>query len=74
MIRHSHDGLAEHTHEELHGPGHFHERDAMLKQRDFEKRSFTVGIGGPVGSGKTALLLALGRALRYRHSLGVVTN
>ena len=27
-------------------------------------RAFTVGIGGPVGSGKTALLLALCRALR----------
>ena len=33
-----------------------------------------MGIGGPVGSGKTALLLALCRALRDRHSLGVVTN
>ena len=37
-------------------------------------RAFTVGIGGPVGSGKTALLLALCRALRDTHSLGVVTN
>src|SRR5205085_1996356 len=73
MIRHAHDGLAEHTHEELHGPGHFHERDPQ-RRRDFGKRSFTVGIGGPVGSGKTALLLALCRALRDRHSLGVVTN
>src|SRR5512147_2998042 len=33
-----------------------------------------VGIGGPVGSGKTALALALCRALRGRYSLGVVTN
>ena len=33
-----------------------------------------MGIGGPVGSGKTALLLALCRALRDRLSLGVVTN
>jgi len=33
-----------------------------------------VGIGGPVGSGKTALALALCRALRERYSLGVVTN
>src|SRR5215212_2995274 len=74
MIKHAHDGLAEHTHEELHGPGHFHERDAMLDRRDFGKRSYTVGIGGPVGSGKTALLLALCRLLRDRHSLGVVTN
>ncbi|MCM8596938.1 urease accessory protein UreG [Accumulibacter sp.] len=33
-----------------------------------------VGIGGPVGSGKTALTLALCLALRDRYSLGVVTN
>jgi urease accessory protein len=31
-------------------------------------------VGGPVGSGKTALVLALCRALRDRVSLGVVTN
>ena len=33
-----------------------------------------VGIGGPVGSGKTALTLLLCRALRDRYNLGVVTN
>ncbi|HMN80167.1 MAG TPA: urease accessory protein UreG [Burkholderiaceae bacterium] len=33
-----------------------------------------VGIGGPVGSGKTALTLALCRALRDRYDMGVVTN
>ena len=33
-----------------------------------------VGIGGPVGSGKTALALALCRALRERFQLAVVTN
>ena len=33
-----------------------------------------VGIGGPVGSGKTALTLALCRALRDRYSIAVVTN
>jgi urease accessory protein len=33
-----------------------------------------VGIGGPVGSGKTALTLALCLALRERYNLGVVTN
>jgi urease accessory protein len=42
--------------------------------RDFTRRAFTVGIGGPVGSGKTALVLALCRALRDRLRLGVVTN
>jgi urease accessory protein len=33
-----------------------------------------VGIGGPVGSGKTALTLALCRALRSRYEIAVVTN
>ncbi len=33
-----------------------------------------VGIGGPVGSGKTALTLALCRSLRGKYNLGVVTN
>jgi urease accessory protein len=51
----------------------FHERDKPLN-RDYKKRSFTVGIGGPVGSGKTALLLALCKALRDKFQLGVVTN
>jgi urease accessory protein len=33
-----------------------------------------VGIGGPVGSGKTALTLSLCRALRERYNIAVVTN
>jgi urease accessory protein len=33
-----------------------------------------VGIGGPVGSGKTALTLALCKAMRERHEVAVVTN
>ena len=33
-----------------------------------------VGIGGPVGSGKTQLALVLCRQLRDRHSMAVVTN
>jgi urease accessory protein len=33
-----------------------------------------IGIGGPVGSGKTALVEALCRRLRDRYSLAVVTN
>ncbi len=62
-----------HTHEHHDHPGLFHERDAP-RARDYTARSFTVGIGGPVGSGKTALMLALCRKLRGAHSLGVVTN
>jgi len=37
-------------------------------------RAFRVGIAGPVGSGKTALLDCLSRALRNTYSLAVVTN
>src|SRR5688572_28087346 len=33
-----------------------------------------VGIGGPVGSGKTALMLSLCRALRDKYDIAVVTN
>ena len=33
-----------------------------------------VGIGGPVGSGKTALTLALCRRLREEYNIAVVTN
>ena len=38
------------------------------------KQALRVGIGGPVGSGKTALTLALCTALRDRFQLAVVTN
>jgi urease accessory protein len=62
-----------HEHNDPTNPGLFHQRDAP-KPRDYRARSFTVGIGGPVGSGKTALLLALCRRLRDRYTLGVVTN
>jgi urease accessory protein len=62
-----------HADDEPDGPGLFEERATPLA-RDFKSRAFTVGIGGPVGSGKPALLLALCRRLRDQYSLGVVTN
>src|SRR5687767_4041962 len=62
-----------HEHNDPANPGMFHQRPDR-KVRDYRSRSFTVGIGGPVGSGKTALLLALCRRLRDRYELGVVTN
>jgi len=37
-------------------------------------QALRIGIGGPVGSGKTALTLALCLALRERYNLAVVTN
>jgi urease accessory protein len=66
---HGHD----HDHDDAHSPGAFHQRAAPL-DRDYDARAFTVGVGGPVGSGKTALLLALCRLLRDEYGLAVVTN
>ena len=37
-------------------------------------RAFRVGVAGPVGSGKTALIDSLSRELSPRYSIGVVTN
>ncbi|RXW23412.1 hypothetical protein EST38_g2467 [Candolleomyces aberdarensis] len=81
---HSHDGQASHshdhggdhghTHEQLDHPGKFHERDLPdYSSRNFEERGFTVGIGGPVGSGKTALTLALCQKLRKEYNIGKPT-
>jgi len=47
-----------------------HFRSGMLDPRDI----FRVGIAGPVGSGKTACVLALCRLLRDEVNLAVVTN
>ena len=71
LFHHAPDHPHEHPHDDR--PGLFHQRDHPLT-RDYRARAFTVGIGGPVGSGKTALLLALCRRLRDRYQLGVVTN
>src|SRR5712671_5096798 len=68
-----HHGPGGHAHEHMDHPGRFHERDGPLA-RDFSKRAFTVGVGGPVGSGKTALMFQLCRKLRGRVSLAAVTN
>ncbi len=67
-----HDTPHSHDHDPR-TPGLFANRPSPLT-RDYEGRAFTVGIGGPVGSGKTALLLALCHRLRDHHSLAVVTN
>ncbi|CAG8433175.1 9576_t:CDS:2 [Diversispora eburnea] len=71
---HSHDQHG-HTHEQLDNPGKYTEREKPLyERRNWKERAFTVGIGGPVGSGKTALMLELCRALRDRYSIAAVTN
>ena len=38
------------------------------------KSALRIGVGGPVGSGKTALLEVLCKALRDKYSIAVVTN
>ncbi len=38
------------------------------------KQALRIGVGGPVGSGKTALVEALCKALRGRYAVAVVTN
>lgn len=71
-------------HYSYHGPGSYttttEALHAMWRQRDFRHRGFTVGIGGPVGSGKTATVWKLCQAWGGGDnngallSLGVVTN
>lgn len=55
-------------------PGLFAHRELRLKKRDYTKRAFTVGIGGPVGTGKTAMLKQLCIALRDTYNIAAVTN
>ena len=69
---HTHGGNG-HSHDHADHPGHFHERELPL-DRNFNQRAFTVGVGGPVGSGKTALMLQLCLRLREKYSVAAVTN
>ncbi|KAK8144809.1 hypothetical protein G3M48_005322 [Beauveria asiatica] len=79
-VSHSHDGGFNaqehgHSHEILDGPGSYVGREMpIVEGREWADRAFTVGIGGPVGSGKTALMLALCLALRQEYCLAAVTN
>ncbi|MFI6370232.1 urease accessory protein UreG [Streptomyces sp. NPDC050546] len=47
---------------------------ADVHRPDGTRRALRIGLGGPVGSGKTATVAALCRALRDELSLAVVTN
>src|SRR5580765_743385 len=69
---HTH-GSHGHSHDHADHPGHFHDRELPV-DRDFSRRAFTVGVGGPVGSGKTALMLQLCLRLREKLNIAVVTN
>ncbi len=70
---HTHTHDHGHSHEHYDHAGNFDEREKP-KKRDLSKRAFVVGIGGPVGSGKTALMLQLCRNLREKYNLCAVTN
>jgi len=53
---------------------HRHTHSAEPVRADGTRRALRVGLGGPVGTGKTATVAALCRALRDTYSLAVVTN
>ena len=57
-------------------PGYFDQRETLFHDegRDWSERAFTVGIGGPVGSGKTALVRQLCLAMREEVREGVETS
>eukprot|EP01134_Creolimax_fragrantissima_P006878 CFRG6878T1 len=72
---HSHDGAEHgHTHDIMEHPGIYHEREQPMGRGNYDDRAFTVGVGGPVGSGKTALLLALCKALGSKYNMACLTN
>ncbi|OWA02328.1 urease accessory protein UreG [Streptomyces sp. CS227] len=51
-----------------------HTHSAGRYRPDGTRRALRIGLGGPVGSGKTATVAALCRALRDSYALAVVTN
>ncbi|MCB5181427.1 urease accessory protein UreG [Streptomyces antimicrobicus] len=53
---------------------HRHTHSAAPRRADGSRRALRIGLGGPVGSGKTATVAALCRALRAEYSMAVVTN
>jgi urease accessory protein len=46
----------------------------MIRESNMKKQVLRIGVGGPVGSGKTALLRQLCLALRDKYNIAVVTN
>ncbi|MFJ9341830.1 urease accessory protein UreG [Streptomyces sp. NPDC101733] len=53
---------------------HRHTHSAEPLRADGSRRALRIGLGGPVGSGKTATVAALCRTLRAELSMAVVTN
>jgi urease accessory protein len=67
--------LHEHSHDAAHGHSHSHEHDHdHPAPGDARERALRIGVGGPVGSGKTALVASLCRLLAPELSIVVVTN
>jgi urease accessory protein len=58
----------------FHRGGHGAEGQAATVYAGPRRRVFTIGVGGPVGSGKTALVERLCREFWPRYNLAVVTN
>jgi urease accessory protein len=58
----------------FHRGGHGAEGHAATVYAGPRRRVFTIGVGGPVGSGKTALVERLCREFWPRYNLAVVTN
>lgn len=54
--------------------GHVHGPGGSFERPGGRRRAMRIGLGGPVGSGKTATVAALCRALREELSIAVVTN
>mmetsp|Transcript_11185 Transcript_11185/g.19692 ORF Transcript_11185/g.19692 Transcript_11185/m.19692 type:complete len:289 (+) Transcript_11185:134-1000(+) len=69
-----------HTHEVYEHPGNFHEREAPKRvgegRDSYEQRAFTIGIAGPVGAGKSHLMLELCRhfVASGHPNIGAITN
>jgi urease accessory protein len=67
-----------HDHGHAHAHGHDHDHDGHDHEHpapgDAHDRALRIGVGGPVGSGKTALVAALCRLLAAELSIVVVTN
>ena len=70
---HSHSHGHGHSHEHLDSPGNYDARP-LAKKRRYTERAFCVGVGGPVGSGKTAFMLAACKILKEKYNLCAVTN
>jgi urease accessory protein len=70
---HDHNMTHDHDHE-THGHSHSHDLDADPGPPREPIGPLRVGIGGPVGSGKTALVIALCKTLGLTRSVAVVTN